>query len=207
MPLSLLEAMSYGNCCVVSDIPECSEVVEDKAVCFPKQSFVVQKIVKPHKTLSDIYPLSVNTFRVVTYVWNGRIFHFPISLRLGRNGNRVDNAHAGGIFVGLTDDGKFMDCAFTELRDTFYEHPDTGFVFKGASLPYIPELIEVAEKMHVNALCLGMISWDLTVDEEGNFVLIEANTNGQTVWFPQMSTGAPAFGENTAEILKWISKK
>lgn len=31
MPLSLLEAMSYGNCCLVSDIPECAEVVEDKA--------------------------------------------------------------------------------------------------------------------------------------------------------------------------------
>ena len=30
MPLSLLEAMSYGNCCLVSDIPECTEVVEDK---------------------------------------------------------------------------------------------------------------------------------------------------------------------------------
>ena len=36
MPLSLLEAMSYGNCCVVSDIPECAEVVEDKAVTFQK---------------------------------------------------------------------------------------------------------------------------------------------------------------------------
>ena len=36
MPLSLLEAMSYGNCCVVSDIPECAEVVEDKAVVVPK---------------------------------------------------------------------------------------------------------------------------------------------------------------------------
>ena len=36
MPLSLLEAMSYGNCCVVSDIPECTEVAEDKAVIFPK---------------------------------------------------------------------------------------------------------------------------------------------------------------------------
>ena len=33
MPLSLLEAMSYGNCCLVSDIPECAEVVEDKACC------------------------------------------------------------------------------------------------------------------------------------------------------------------------------
>lgn len=36
MPLSLLEAMSYGNCCLVSDIDECSEVVEDKAAIFRK---------------------------------------------------------------------------------------------------------------------------------------------------------------------------
>lgn len=36
MPLSLLEAMSYGNCCLVSDIPECVEVVEDKAMIFKK---------------------------------------------------------------------------------------------------------------------------------------------------------------------------
>ena len=34
MPLSLLEAMSYGNCCLVSDIPECADVVEDRAVVF-----------------------------------------------------------------------------------------------------------------------------------------------------------------------------
>ena len=34
MPLSLLEAMSYGNCCLVSDIPECTEVVQDKAATF-----------------------------------------------------------------------------------------------------------------------------------------------------------------------------
>ena len=27
MPLSLLEAMSYGNCCLTSDIPECADVV------------------------------------------------------------------------------------------------------------------------------------------------------------------------------------
>ena len=36
MPLSLLEAMSYGNCCLVSDIPECADVVEDYAVTFRK---------------------------------------------------------------------------------------------------------------------------------------------------------------------------
>ena len=36
MPLSLLEAMSYGNCCLTSDIPECAEVVEEAAVTFRK---------------------------------------------------------------------------------------------------------------------------------------------------------------------------
>lgn len=36
MPLSLLEGMSYGNCCLTSDISECAEVVEDKAVLFKK---------------------------------------------------------------------------------------------------------------------------------------------------------------------------
>ena len=36
MPLSLLEAMSYGNCCVTSDIAECATVIEDHGVTFPK---------------------------------------------------------------------------------------------------------------------------------------------------------------------------
>lgn len=38
MPLSLLEAMSYGNCCLTSDIAECAEVVEDKSVTFQKSN-------------------------------------------------------------------------------------------------------------------------------------------------------------------------
>ena len=38
MAISLLEAMSYGNCCLVSDIAENMEVVEENAVCFKKGS-------------------------------------------------------------------------------------------------------------------------------------------------------------------------
>lgn len=36
MSISLLEAMSYGNCCLVSDIRESTEVVEDHAAVFRK---------------------------------------------------------------------------------------------------------------------------------------------------------------------------
>ena len=40
MPLSLLEAMSYGNCCIVSDIRECIEVVEKNAIVFKKSDVI-----------------------------------------------------------------------------------------------------------------------------------------------------------------------
>lgn len=36
MPLCLLEAMSYNNCCLVSDIPECQNVVNEEGICFEK---------------------------------------------------------------------------------------------------------------------------------------------------------------------------
>ena len=36
MAVSLLEAMSYGNCCLVSDIKENTEVVAEHAVSFRK---------------------------------------------------------------------------------------------------------------------------------------------------------------------------
>ena len=38
MSIGLLEAMSYGNCCLVSDIPENTEVVEDCGITFEKSN-------------------------------------------------------------------------------------------------------------------------------------------------------------------------
>lgn len=36
MPMSLLEAMAYGRCCVTSDIPECADVLAGSGVTFEK---------------------------------------------------------------------------------------------------------------------------------------------------------------------------
>lgn len=38
MPMSLLEAMAYGCCCVTSDIPECADVLAGNGVTFEKGS-------------------------------------------------------------------------------------------------------------------------------------------------------------------------
>lgn len=60
MPLSLLEAMSYGNCCVVSSIPECTEVAGDRAVVFEKSD--AADLRKKLQTLLDD-PKRVESFR------------------------------------------------------------------------------------------------------------------------------------------------
>ncbi len=36
MPLTLLEAMNYGCCCVTSDIGECADVMDGSGVTFPR---------------------------------------------------------------------------------------------------------------------------------------------------------------------------
>ncbi len=51
MPISLLEAMSYGNCCLTSDIPECIEVVGEYGVSFKKGD--VEDLIKKLQYLCD----------------------------------------------------------------------------------------------------------------------------------------------------------
>ena len=74
MPLSLLEAMSYGNCCLVSDLTECTEVVEDKAVTFKKSNVrdlrkTLQSLVDDPKTV-DNYKSAATEFITKKYSWN-----------------------------------------------------------------------------------------------------------------------------------------
>lgn len=74
MPLSLLEAMSYGNCCVVSNIPECTEVVEDKAVVFEKGNIddlreKLQSLCENKETV-ETYKYQAANFILKKYGWN-----------------------------------------------------------------------------------------------------------------------------------------
>ncbi len=74
MPLSLLEAMSYGNCCLTSDIPECAEVVEDKALLFRKSdvSDLKAKLQNAcdHPEMVETYKAQAEEFICRKYNWD-----------------------------------------------------------------------------------------------------------------------------------------
>ena len=74
MPLSLLEAMSYGNCCLTSDIPECAEVIEDKALLFRKSdvSDLKAKLQNAcdHPEMVETYKAQAEEFICRKYNWD-----------------------------------------------------------------------------------------------------------------------------------------
>lgn len=167
--------------------------------------FVIQERLRCAKEIEEIYPGSVNSFRIITYRWKNNIHHTPAILRLGVGGSCVDNIHANGIFVGIKDDGSLLDMAYNDRIERFEKHPDTGFVFKGVRLSRFPEVLCAAEKMHQIMPQIGVINWDFTLCESGP-VLIEANINSGSIDMCQKAHGRGPFGDDTAEILRWMGK-
>lgn len=60
MPLSLLEAMSYGNCCLTSDIPECASVIGEYGCVFDRSKH--DDLKEKMQNLCD-NPETVNAFK------------------------------------------------------------------------------------------------------------------------------------------------
>ena len=89
MPLSLLEAMSYGNCCLTSDIAECTEVVEQKAVTFNKGNILdLQEKLQflcDNENVVHEYKQQANSFICAKYNWDDVV---EKTLRLYRSSNK-----------------------------------------------------------------------------------------------------------------------
>lgn len=126
----------------------------------------------------------------------------PVIMRIGKGNSVVDNEHAGGIFIAVDENGKPGDTAFTEFRNKFTEDSDTHLTFKDYQIEHYFGIIEAAKKMHTAIPQLGVYNWYFTIDEDGNPVLIDANTICSSIWMPEMAHGKGVFGENTADILK-----
>ena len=74
MPLSLLEAMSFGNCCLTSDIPECTEVIGYYGFSFKKGNVEdlkkkLQQLCKQESTVHD-YQEKASDYICRKYDWD-----------------------------------------------------------------------------------------------------------------------------------------
>lgn len=172
-----------------------------------KQNYMIQEKIKQHESFAKLNPSSVNTIRLNTYILDGEIYNTPIAMRLGRNNSIVDNAHAGGIAVGIDDRGCLRKYAFSEKGEKFLEHPNTHIVFENYKIPKIKEMCEFVLKNHYRIPHMGIVGWDLTLDENENIVIIETNITTPSIWFPQYCNGEGFFKENTERIIRMLKEK
>lgn len=165
------------------------------------ENFIVQEKIIPSEKMHRLYPGSVNTLRVITYLVDDGVAHAPVTLSMGRGGNHVDNIQAGGVSVAVSDEGELNREGYTHFQEVYHYHPDTGTVFEDLTLTKVPEVIRAAKEMHEKTPYMKIVSWDFTIDSDEQIVLLEINTTGQSVWFPQMVSGKPIFGEHTERMM------
>lgn len=168
-----------------------------------KTDFAVQKLIKNHESVAKIYPHSLNTFRIVTYVIDGVIKNTQAIMRMGCGGARIDNTSAGGMCVGVLQDGTLLSVAMDDYTgNKAIAHPNTGVVFEGYVIEKFPMLVQAAKKMHSAVPQLGIVDWDFALDEAGDAVLVEANCrNGGGIQLIQYCHGTAFFGDDTEAIL------
>lgn len=137
--------------------------------------YIIQKGIAQHESITKIYPNSVNTFRIATENIKGKCRVVCSVLRIGKQGNEVDNASQNGIVLGIDHNtGKCKDYAVTEEGEFFYKHPDTNFVYENYKFDNWDSIKNFAIECASKLPKFTYLGWDIALTEKGP-IAIEAN--------------------------------
>lgn len=150
----------------------------------PDTDLLFQKVVHQHHELDRLYPHSVNTFRVLTYIdQEGSIQIKFIIIRFGRSGSRVDNASNGGGWIFVQMSGKVEPMAYNRYGiEIGNRHPDTGVEYEKLELPFLLNVINLCKDAHRSFPYTRIIGWDVFIDQQKGPRLIEWNANNPGFW-------------------------
>lgn len=165
-----------------------------------RKNYVVQKIIKQHPETAAFNPSSVNTEKILSFLFKGEVFVLSAHMRVGAPDSFTDNASGGkGYTFGIKPDGYIEPVGmnvFGKKRETDY----SGKLLKGRKLSYHKEICEIIKKAHKLLPYFGFVSWDFCVTDNGEPLLIEYNTSNAEALVYQMTSG-PLFGELLDDVL------
>lgn len=162
-----------------------------------KADFIVQELVKQHKTLSTVHPESLNTIRTISYLFENKVHISSSILRMGTFGRKADNFSMGGIACPINEDGRLDKFAVNPKTRWISSHPSSGIVFDTIWVPAYHKILELIKEIHLKVPFFKIIGWDFAVDEIGEPIFIEYNGAPD---LNQLSCG-PLFGELTQAVL------
>ena len=163
-----------------------------------KKNFLIQECVKQHERMAALNPTSVNTLRILSYRSGMEVLIIYSVVRIGRMNQVIDNQCSGGISTTISKDGKLGKEAFGGYSEDNITKTDTGIVLDGYQLPSYEKAIELVKKLHMRLPFFNLVGWDIAIEESGEPILIEFNTN------PGLSQSAfcSGMGEYTERIIR-----
>mgnify|MGYP003417697729 CR=1 FL=1 len=171
------------------------------------KDFVIQEVMSQSSFMSQFCKTSVNTIRIAVYrsVNTNKPIVINAIMRIGKDGSLVDNAHAGGMFVGINQDGELGKycCNQYGIRTAIFN--DINFSSEVFTIPNYEHIKAFAEKVASALPHQRLLALDIMLDANNSPVLLEYNIRGFSVWLFQFTTRA-GFGEYTDEIIEYCTQ-
>jgi Sugar-transfer associated ATP-grasp len=157
-------------------IPSAAFIIEELQT---DKNYIIQPYIKQYKILNDLYPESVNDFRVLTYLkTDGSVTVIFVALRFGADGLKVDNVTSGGSCLYFDLNGNPSKTSYDDLGFPLSDkHKNTGFLFSNITIPTFQVMLEKCKNAHKKYPYTRLIGWDVCIDSSGDPKLLEWNTN------------------------------
>lgn len=162
-------------------------------------NFIAQEVVHQHPALARLNEKSLNTIRIVSFLFKGEVHLLSCIIRVGASTSRVDNVGSGGYGCKINADGTLNDFAVNKNSEWISKH-ENGTVFADVTVPSFDRICKQVAEEHLRLAHFKIIGWDFAVDTQGDPVFIEYNVcPGQN----QMTCG-PTFGDLSDAVLEDI---
>lgn len=138
------------------------------------QTLVEEKI-RQHEKMSFLHPMSLNTIRIVTLKKDGEVHIISRILRIGQEGNVVDNITSGGIYAPVDAMGFVTHPAFCDKTgEAFKVHPTSKVFLIGFEIPFFNIAIDMVTKIATEENDMAFIGWDVAITPDGP-IIVEGN--------------------------------
>ena len=172
-----------------------------------KYDCIIQEAFVQHEFFSEFNKSSVNTIRIATYRDStGEIRYLNSFVRIGSIGSVVDNAHAGGMFVGVSPNGHLGNYVCDQYGRTKSEFNEIDFNNNVFTIPCWDNIIEKVKEWSKYIIHCDLIAWDVVLDTKGIPHILEVNVGGYGGWAFQFTSG-PMFGNYTDDVMKVVLKR
>lgn len=172
-------------------------------------NFLIQKIIKQHKFIASFNEDSVNTMRIITFLFKGEVHFIYGELRFVSKGSRLDNSAAGGDWVLINKDGTLQKEFYKYDKNTTDMFVDKNIdlkVNRKMKVPNWDEVLKLVKKTHYRLSHFGIVYWDVTILENETPIIVEYNLLDSDAYAYQYGVG-PFFGDLTDDVLNEIYLK